>query len=352
MRTSRFNNLTVAITMGDPSGIGPEVIIKSLTRPFIRKLARHIIVGDLGVLKRTASACKVGEHLIENAVVFSGRNPRHDSKILKKLKSGNKAIIIYDLSNVDMKDFHFGRQDIRYGKASVEYLKAACALIKKGVADCLVTGPINKCSIDLAGFGFPGHTEYLVKISKSNKYAMMLIGGPLKVSLVTRHIPLRDVARSITAKKLSDTIEITLDALKRDFGIRRPKVGVCALNPHAGDNGVIGTDEAKKLGPVTGRYPRDSVIGPIPSDSLFYDAYRGRFDAVIALYHDQGLIPLKMIARDSGVNTTIGLDFIRTSPDHGTAFNISGKGIADSGSMEEAMKLAVLMAKNRIAYAK
>jgi 4-hydroxythreonine-4-phosphate dehydrogenase len=180
---------------------------------------------------------------------------------------------------------------------------------------------------------------------------MMLIGGPLRVSLVTRHIRLSDVSKKLTAKNIGDTIKLTLNALKTDFGIPRPKIGVSALNPHAGDGGMFGDEEERIIAPAVRRFRKFGVRGPFPADSVFYDAYNGRLDCVICLYHDQGLIPLKMIARDNGVNITLGLGFVRTSPDHGTAFDIAGGGKANPSSMEIAIKTAADMVLNRKANA-
>ena len=263
-----------------------------------------------------------------------------------------KKIKIIDLKNVSLKSFSFGRQKAAYGKASIEYIKKARELLRTGMADCVVTAPINKNSIRKAGFKFPGHTEFFASSSSAKKFVMMLTGGPLRVSLVTRHIPLADVSNRLNCKNIKNTIAITVNALRTDFNIPKPRIGVCALNPHAGEGGIFGKEEIKKITPAIKKFKKTNIVGPIPADALFYDAYRGKFDAVICLYHDQGLIPLKMIARDTGVNVTLGLKFVRTSPDHGTAFDIAGKGQADPRSMETAIKLAVSMAKNRKKHAK
>ncbi len=323
MPTSLSNRLNVALTMGDPSGIGSEIILKSLAKPSVRKLANFIIIGDKKILKKTAA--------------FLKKTHRY---LFEKLE-------IVDLKNVPMGPFSFGGVKAAYGKASVEYIKMAYQMLEDSIIDCIVTAPINKSAISKAAFKFPGHTEFLASLSGKKKFVMMLVGGPLRVSLVTRHIPLNAVSSEISQESIIDAIRITFDALMLDFNIPRPKIGVCALNPHSGEGGIFGREEIKKIAPAVKAFRNKNVTGPIPADALFYDAYRGRFDGVICLFHDQGLIPLKMIARDTGVNVTLGLDFIRTSPDHGTAFNIAGKGKADSRSMEAAIKLAVSMAVNR-----
>ena len=328
MPTSLSSRPVLALTMGDPSGIGPEIILKSLAKSSVRRLANFIVLGDTGVLQKTLKS------------------------LSKPHRSFFKKIQIMDLKNVPMNSFSFGKERAAYGKASIEYIKKAYELVKVNTADCIVTAPINKSAIKKAGFKFPGHTEFLASLSGAKKFVMMLIGGPLRVSLVTRHIPMNEVSRHLSIQNIADAIAITIDAMRTDFNISKPRIGVCALNPHSGEGGIFGKEEIKKIAPAVRRFRKANVTGPIAADVLFYDAYRKRFDAVICLYHDQGLIPLKMIARDIGVNITLGLDFVRTSPDHGTAFDIAGRGEANSRSMEMAIKLAVSMAANRKAYVK
>ncbi len=323
MPTSLSSKPVLALTMGDPSGIGPEIILKSLAKSSVRRLANFIVVGDTGVLQRTL-------------------------KSLSKLhRSFFKKIQIMDLKNVPMNSFSFGKERAAYGKASIEYIKKAYELVKVNTADCIVTAPINKSAVKKSGFKFPGHTEFLASLSGAKKFVMMLIGGPLRVSLVTRHIPLSEASKHLSVQNIADTIAITIDAMRTDFNIPKPRIGVCALNPHSGEGGIFGKEELEKIAPAVRRFMEANVTGPIAADALFYDAYRKKFDVVICLYHDQGLIPLKMIARDIGVNITLGLGFVRTSPDHGTAFDIAGRGEANSRSMETAIKLAVSMAINR-----
>ena len=328
MPTSPSNKPVIALTMGDPSGIGPEIILKSLAKPSIRRLADFIIIGDANVLRKTAESLSKTRRLL-----------------LKKLR-------IIELNNISMGSFSFGKNRAAYGKASIEYIKRAYGLIEADMADAIVTAPINKSAVARAGFKFSGHTEFLASLSGAKKFVMMLTGGPLRVSLVTRHIPMSAVSKYLSVQGIADTIAITLKALKTDFSIPEPVIGVCALNPHSGEDGLFGKEESEKIAPAVKRFGKTNVAGPISADAIFYDAYRGKFDAVICLYHDQGLIPLKMIARDSGVNITLGLNFVRTSPDHGTAFDIAGAGKANPLSMESAIKEAVSMAANRKAHAK
>jgi len=231
------------------------------------------------------------------------------------------------------------------GKAAIGCIKTAVDLIKRGKADALVTAPINKEAAGLAGFKFPGHTEYLAYLTGTKKFAMMLAVDKLRVVLATRHIALKDVAKRLNSRQIYDAIILTSATLKKYFKIKNPKIAVCALNPHAGENGLFSDEEKRIIMPAIRNAARTikNITGPMAADALFYRAYRGEFDAEIAMYHDQGLIPLKMAGRDSAVNITLGLPFIRTSPAHGTAFDIAGKGIADPSSMIEAIKLAMKM---------
>ncbi|MBL7070644.1 MAG: 4-hydroxythreonine-4-phosphate dehydrogenase PdxA [Candidatus Omnitrophica bacterium] len=344
MPTSPSNKPVAAITMGDPSGIGPEIILKSLSKPDIRRLATYIVVGDLKTLRRSSAALSAPcKSLLKKIHVISGGSISNK----EDLTAVGDRVMLLDLANIPPGDHSFGKERAAYGKASVEYIKRGYGLIRAGIADCIVTAPINKASAKKSGFRFPGHTEYFITSSGAKRAAMMLIGGPLRVSLVTRHIPISSISGKLSSDSIEKTIDITLQALKRDFNIARPRIGVCGLNPHSGEGGMFGKEELSAIAPAVSRYKRSNITGPLPADSIFYYAYRGKYDAVICMYHDQGLIPLKMIARDTGVNVTLGLDFVRTSPDHGTAFDIAGKGDADPRSMEEAIKLAVAMCNNR-----
>ena len=230
-------------------------------------------------------------------------------------------------------------------KTGFDAIERAVELLKKRKADALVTAPVNKAAINKFGIPFQGHTEYLAKATNTKKFAMMLCGGPLRVTTVTRHIPLKAISNTITQAKIIEAVRLTDSALKKYFGIKKPRIGVCALNPHCGEGGKIGTEERDIIIPAVRKIRRfiPGIQGPISGDAIFYMAFHGKLDAVISMYHDQGLGPLKMVAFEKGVNVTLGLPFIRTSPDHGTAYDIAGKGIADPSSMKEAIKLAVRM---------
>jgi 4-hydroxythreonine-4-phosphate dehydrogenase len=226
-------------------------------------------------------------------------------------------------------------------------IEKAVEILKHKKADALVTAPVNKAKIAQSGIPFKGHTEYLAEATHTKRYAMMLCGGPLKVTTATRHVALKGVAKELTQDKIIDAIELTNEALKKYFRIKNPKIGVCGLNPHCGEGGKIGKEEISIIGPAVKKLKKKipGLRGPISGDVIFYMAYKGKLDAVISMYHDQGLGPLKMVAFEKGVNITLGLPFVRTSPDHGTAYDIAGKGIADPTSMKEAIRLATKMCR-------
>jgi len=300
--------------MGDPSGIGPEVTVKALSDRSISRLAHFQVIGDFSVIDR-----------------------------VRKSLRAKPEISLLDLANIPSTNFAFGIQRPAFGKASMEYIDEALKLLKAGEADALVTAPVNKSSIRSAGFKeFEGHTEYLAQLSGAKEFAMMFVGKHLKITLVTRHIALKDVARTITEDMIYRTIRITYEHLKKYFGIKDPKIAVAGLNPHASDSGLFGDEEETVIIPAIKKasIAIKNIYGPLPADAVFYETLKGKFDAVVAMYHDQALAPFKTLYFNDGVNLTLGLPFIRTSPDHGTAFDIAGRSIADPTSMKEAIRLA------------
>ncbi|MFH1381015.1 MAG: 4-hydroxythreonine-4-phosphate dehydrogenase PdxA [Candidatus Omnitrophota bacterium] len=329
MRISHSVRKKIVISMGDPSGIGPEIILKSLIKLQHSKNYSFTIVGDYGAFQKAAKISKIN---ISSVI----------SRPIGNFGQISEKINFADLENVNLKNFRFGKSDKIYGACSIEYLDAALSIMKGIKARALVTAPICKASINRAGFNFPGHTEYLEYITKSQRVTMVLVGGPLIVSLVSRHIALGDVPHYITQKRIIHTTENTYSALKKFFKKRNPRIGIACLNPHAGDGELFGREEKTIINPAVLYLKRKikGIVGPEPADTLFHKAYNGRLDAVVSMYHDQGLIPLKMIAFETGVNLSVGLPFIRTSPDHGTAFDIAGLGKANPASMIEAIKLA------------
>ena len=305
--------------MGDPAGIGPEVTIKALSDSRILKLAHFLVIGDFFVI----------------------------DKVRKNLRA-KPEISFLDLANVRTTNFAFGIQKPAFGKASMEYIDKALGIINNTKADALVTAPVNKSSIRSAGFKeFEGHTEYLAEKTGRNEFAMMFVGRKLKITLCSRHIALKDVARAITEDLVLRTIRLTDEYLKKYFGIKDPKIAVAGLNPHAGDSGLFGDEEERVIIPAIRKASIGikNIYGPLPADVVFYEALKGKFDAVVAMYHDQALAPFKTLYFNDGVNMTLGLPFVRTSPDHGTAFDIAGKGIADPTSMKEAILLACRLSK-------
>lgn len=297
--------------MGDPAGIGPEVVLHTLSR-WRNSAVQLSIVGDLQWFKRLARRFR-----------FSIPWARFRWIDLGDLCSGVRP----------------GRVQARAGRAAYSCLEEAVRLLRGGEAEGLVTAPVSKEAIVRAGIPWRGHTEHLGKRFRCRP-VMLLTTGRLRVSLVTTHLALRDVPKALKPQEVGRVIRTTQRALVRQFGIRRPRLALAALNPHAGEGGLFGEEEKRILRPAL-RSVNGQVTGPLPADSVMEAAAQGRFDAVVALYHDQALIPVKLAGWDQAVNVTLGLPFVRTSPVHGTAFDLAGKGKANPGSMRAALELAV-----------
>lgn len=320
--TLRFLKIRVGLTIGDPSGIGPAITLKALK-----------------ILKAKADLTVIG-----NSFVLS--------KAAKILKIACEPAGLIDLDNVKEKQFKFGSLNAQNGASSLEYLDTALKLLKENKIDCLVTCPISKEAVNLARKGFFGHTEYLARKANSPNFVMMLLNDKIRFSLVTRHISLGRVCAELTKNKLTDNIKDTIKGLRRLFLIRNPRLVVCGVNPHASDNGVFGTEEQGIIIPVIKGLRKKSkgavIEGPFGADIAVSEAAKGKFDCVIAIYHDQALIPLKLTDFDSGVNLTLGLPFVRTSPLHGTAFDIAHKPqIANPNSLICAIELAIKCTLNQ-----
>ncbi|MBW2099571.1 MAG: 4-hydroxythreonine-4-phosphate dehydrogenase PdxA [Deltaproteobacteria bacterium] len=323
----------IGITMGDPVGIGPEIILLALSNASIYKICRPLIIGDLQTLE-SAKRC------IDSRLTL---NPVTDPYTGKYICG---CVDIVNISNLDSQKISWGKPTAITGKAMISYITKAINMAMCKEIGAVVTCPINKAAMKMAGSKFHGHTELLAKQTRSDNYAMMLAGDRLRVVLVTIHSPLKDVPKILSTEKILTTIEMTRKALVERFGIDLPRIAVAALNPHAGESGMFGDEEKRIIGPAI-RLAQEKgldVSGPFPSDSLFYHAAKGLFDAVVCMYHDQGLIPFKMIHFTDGVNTTLGLPIIRTSVDHGTAYDIAGTGKADPGSLVAAIKMAATQA--------
>jgi 4-hydroxythreonine-4-phosphate dehydrogenase len=319
----------IGITMGDPAGIGPEVCVKSLADPEVARIARCVVIGDSKVLSYAVKISKLPGITI---------NP---IKNMEEAKFKRNVIDVLDLSNVDVHKLKIGILSPMCGRASIEYLEAAIKLAKEGKIDAITTGPINKEAIQKAGYKFQGHTEILARRTKTKEYGMMFVSDALWVLLVTTHIPLKDVSRSLNKKKVLSKIKMAHEILSRIRG-RGPRIGVAGLNPHAGESGIFGKEEIKIIKPaiLEAKKLGIDVKGPISPDAIFNLANAGVFDIVVAMYHDQGLIPLKLLSFNKSVNVTVGLPIVRTSVDHGTGFDIAGKGWANPGSMIQAIKVA------------
>lgn len=314
---------TIAITMGDPAGVGPEVILKAVADKKIKQLCNPVILGDEAVLEFVSVKCK--------------------------LQSANCKVV--NLSNLNPQKLKPGRPDKTCARAMMTYIQEAVCMATAGDVDAIVTGPISKEAINRAGYKFHGHTEFLAHLTKTKDYAMMLAGSSLKVILVTIHESIKSVPGLLTTEKVFKTIKITDNTFKRYFGLKKPRIAVAALNPHAGEGGLFGDEEKRIILPAIQKARRLGINAsdPLPPDTLFYRAVKNKeFDCVVCMYHDQGLIPLKLLHFEDGVNLTLGLPVIRTSVDHGTAYDIAWKGIANPASMKAAIKMAVEMVGRRV----
>ncbi|MDX1547853.1 MAG: 4-hydroxythreonine-4-phosphate dehydrogenase PdxA [Rhodothermales bacterium] len=326
----------IAVTLGDPNGVGPEVVLKCLSDSRLTKFMEPLVVGSAHVLKVHANA--LGYRDLRVHVV---QQPP------EQIQEG--GITVLDVARGEKPEVRFGEVAREAGALAMKAVEAATDLCLEGRADALVTAPISKEAIAMAGYSTPGHTEFIARRAGGDAYTMMMVSEGLRVGLVTGHIPIWDVPKRVTAEAIVETLRVIRAGLVQDFGIARPKIAVLGLNPHAGDGGVLGREEAEAILPAIEAVREDGalVFGPFPADSFFgIGAYR-LYDAVLAMYHDQGLIPFKTLAFESGINYTAGLSIVRTSPDHGTAFNIAGEGKAAPGSMRSALYLAVDIARRR-----
>ncbi len=310
--------------MGDPNGVGPEIILKAIGGGEVRALYEPVLFGDRGVFERARDLLGYSPSVFE------------DTKIVS-------------LTNLDLTKLTPGKPQGSGGKASLLYVEEAVRNALEEKIDAVVTAPISKEAIHLSGAKYPGHTELLAELTGAKMVAMMFESSRMRVVLVTIHCALSEVSGKITEDRILSTIELTYESLVNLFGIPTPKIVVSALNPHAGEGGAFGNEESLYITPAIERAKEKgmNVEGPIPADSLFYRVLKGRWDAVVAMYHDQGLIPFKMVSFEDGVNITLGLPIIRTSPDHGTAYDIAWKGVASPKSLIAAIKVALKLAKGR-----
>ena len=328
-------NIIVGISIGDLNGIGGEIVLKTFEDPRMLEFCTPVIFASVKTISFLNKHFNLGLN-------FNGVN-NYSQIIHGKLN-------VYNVWN-DKFNIEFGKEDPKMGAYAIKSLQAATQAIKGNHVDVLVTAPINKHNIQSDAFNFPGHTDYLAKELEGNSL-MFMVSDTLRVGLLTDHVPVKDISSHITKQLIKDKLDIIYQSLEKDFKIRKPKVAVLGINPHTGDNGVIGKEDDEVLRPTLSEI-RDKgrlVFGPYAADSFFGSKNYKNFDAIIAAYHDQGLIPFKTLAFGKGVNFTAGLSKVRTSPDHGTAFEIAGKGEADESSFKEAVFAAIQIFKNRKEY--
>jgi 4-hydroxythreonine-4-phosphate dehydrogenase len=336
----------IGITMGDAAGIGPEIIAKALSLREIYEVCRPVVIGDVDAMKEGVRVARLQ----------LGINP---IKKLSDAKFKHGTIDVLDLENIRIEELVMGKPQAMAGKASVEYVQKAVELALKGEIHAIATAPINKEAVSMAGYRYAGHTELLAHLTQTRDYAMMLIAGPLRVIHVTTHLPFSEVPSRIKKERVYRTIKLAHEAAEK-LGIRNPRIAVAGLNPHCGEGGLFGGEEIEEIIPAVESARRDglNVTGPIPADTVFVRARGGEFDIVVAMYHDQGHIPVKMLGLKwdeakkrwtsvGGVNMTVGLPIIRTSVDHGTAYGKAGRreGTANPQSLIEAIKMAARLVK-------
>jgi 4-hydroxythreonine-4-phosphate dehydrogenase len=321
----------IAITMGDPAGIGPEIIVKAFQDTALNRICRPVVVGD-------------ARHLQTTAQRFT---PDLEVRALSSLSEASyeaRCMNVIDLGNVPP-DIALGQSSEAGGKASVEFIRKATSLALENQVDAITTAPINKESMHRAGFIYPGHTEFLAELTGAKEVALMLAGKNLRVVLVTTHLPLKEVHQSINKSAILSTVRLTHNWC-RQYVTDSPQIAVTGLNPHASDGGIFGREEKEIITPALAQAQSEgiSACGPLSADSLFAHGRFHKYDAVITMYHDQGMIPVKMDSQGSAVNITLGLPILRTSVDHGTAYDIAGTGQADPASLQRAIAMAARLA--------
>ncbi len=331
------NKVVVGITQGDVNGIGYEVIMKTLSDIRINELCVPILYGSPKVAAYHRKALNMENFNFNQIKDVSEANS----------KRSNIINCMDDNVRVELgKNTEFG------GEGSIKSLEAAIADLKKGLIDVLVTSPINKQNVQSAKFSFPGHTEYLAKEFDAKEVLMLLVSQDMRVGVVTGHIPLSEVPKSLSVDSIMIKLRVLNATLLKEFGIRKPRIAVLGLNPHAGDSGVLGNEEQEIIIPAINKANEENImaLGPYPADGFFGSNNFMKFDAILAMYHDQGLAPFKALSFETGVNYTAGLPIIRTSPAHGTAFEIAGQDVASEDSFRNALYLAIDLFKNNLSY--
>jgi 4-hydroxythreonine-4-phosphate dehydrogenase len=329
----------IGITMGDPAGIGPEIIVKALSMEEPFQACQPFVFGDREVLSKTIEMLGLTTTVeVFEKIPEEGYLPQR--------------IFLSPLSQLEVDSFRFGKPDTKCGEAMVKYVEEAVKWVRSGKLDAITTCPINKKAINAAGHPFSGHTELLAHLVKANSVAMMFLGSRWKIVLVTTHLPLKEVSQYITFDRILSTIRMTDEGLRKYFGMTHPRIAVLGLNPHCGEDGLLGEEEKMEIIPAIAeaRSQGMDVEGPFPADSFFNFTRRTPFDAIISMYHDQGLIPVKMVDFEEAVNLTLGLPFIRTSVGHGTAYDIAGKGLANPTNLVKALLIASKLSKLKRDY--
>jgi 4-hydroxythreonine-4-phosphate dehydrogenase len=326
----------LAITSGDPAGIGPEVTLKALADAAVYDWCRPIVIGDMRILARAARVLGLEQSCLR--VVPA----------VEQAKFEPGGVDVLDLHNADPAACPWGQVTPAAGRAAVEYVLRGVDLAVAGAVEGIVTAPLNKEAMQRAGFHWAGHTELLAERTGSGRVTMMLTNRDMRVLHVSTHVSLREAIDRVTTARVVEVIGLAQQGI-RDLGITRPRIAVAGLNPHAGEGGLFGREEIEIITPAVeqARAAGLDVTGPLPPDTIFWRARNGEFDGVVAMYHDQGHIPMKLLGFDEGVNVSIGLPIIRTSVDHGTAFDIAGRGVAGHASMVEALRVAAQMALAR-----
>ncbi len=325
----------IGLTMGDPAGIGPEVVVKAMNEPSLYEECRPLAIGDVETFRRAVAALDLSLAVNQIDEPSKGRYV-------------HGTLDLFQATTEDLQGIAAGKVQPEAGKAAAECVIKATELAMAGKIDAIATAPLNKDALNQAGFHYPGHTEMLASLTGTRDYSLTLIAGKLRVIHVTTHVSMRQALDLVDRQRVLRIIRLA-DRFCRYLGIDRPRVAVAGFNCHAGENGLFGTEEIDHVKPAIDEAREEGIdaSGPWPGDTIFYRASRGEFDVVVAMYHDQGHIPVKMLGFEAGVNTTAGLPIIRTSVDHGTAFDIAGQGRASHGSMVEAVKLAARLARDR-----
>ncbi len=324
----------IGITMGDPAGIGPEVVVKAVTDGEVKRICHPLVIGSTQVISAAAKR-------------FLKKTKVKNMIWMEEVRKSTADINVIVSTSLNPSRLKWGKITSLSGKMASDSVFCAVQYALSGQIDAVVTAPLSKKGLHLAGYDFPGHTELLAYLTAAEKYAMMFVSDEYKIVLVTTHLSLSDVSKHLSKKLILEKLMVTHEAMQGYFGIKKPEIGVCALNPHGGEEGIFGNEEVKQIIPAVKSANRLGIKaqGPFPADTIYSPRIARYFDCILAMYHDQGLIPLKMKGMGQAVNLTIGLPIIRTSPDFGTALDIAGKGVADPRGMINAILLAVKLSR-------